>query len=58
MHGMNDTAVRTFADRDHVTLPAVRAMLAAYIDALERILGVPAGGLKLVDESVLEEWFG
>ena len=28
-------------------------MLAAYINALERILGVPAGTLKLVDESVL-----
>ncbi len=58
MHGMNDTAVRTFVDRDHTTLPAARAMLAAYIDALERILGVPAGALKLVDQSVLEEWFG
>jgi AcrR family transcriptional regulator len=58
MHGMNDAAVRTFAEHDRMTLPAVRAMLAAYIDALERILGLPAGTLQLVDESVLEEWFG
>jgi len=59
MHGMNDDAVRTFVSRGPGTtmLPAARAMLAAYIDALERVLGVTPGTLELLDDSVLEEWF-
>lgn len=59
MRGMNDTAVRVFVDRDRgeVTLPAVKTMLAAYTDALERILGLRPQTLELVDESILEEWF-
>ena len=39
------------------SLAAVEAMLAAYIEAMERILGVPAGTLTLVDEAVLREWY-
>ncbi len=59
MHGLNDTAVQAFAEHGEgpATLPAVEAMLAAYEDALERMLGVPAGTFTLVDESMLEEWF-
>lgn len=59
MHGMNDSAVRTFTARAgaEVSLPAVWSMLAAYLDAMERILGVAPGMLHLVDETMLEEWF-
>jgi hypothetical protein len=31
--------------------------VAAYNDALERVLGAPAGSLKLMDAESLEEWF-
>ena len=47
LHGLNDLAVRTFVERDQsgASLAQVEAMLAAYIEAMERILGVPAGTL-------------
>jgi AcrR family transcriptional regulator len=59
LHGLNDLAVRTFVERDEsgASLAQVQAMLAAYIEAMERILGVPAGTLTLVDEGVLQEWY-
>ena len=60
LRGLNDLAVRTFVERDEsgASLAEVQAMLAAYIEAMERILGVPAGTLTLVDEDVLREWYG
>jgi AcrR family transcriptional regulator len=59
LRGLNDLAVRTFVERDEsgASLAQVEAMLAAYIEAMERILGVPAGTLALVDEGVLREWY-
>jgi AcrR family transcriptional regulator len=59
LRGLNDLAVRTFVERDEsgASLAQVEAMLAAYIEAMERILGVPAGALTLVDEGVLREWY-
>ena len=59
LHGLNDLAVRTFVERDEsgVSLAEVEAMVAAYIEAMERILSVPAGTLTLVDEAVLREWY-
>ena len=32
-------------------------MVAAYVEAMERILGVPAGTLTLVDGAALREWY-
>jgi AcrR family transcriptional regulator len=59
LHGLNDAAVRLFLDEDGVgTLAGVLGITRAYVDALERIVGLPAGTLHLVDESVLEEWYG
>jgi AcrR family transcriptional regulator len=59
MHGLNDTAVRSFVDRQtgEITLDAVENLLDAYLEALERILGVPAGSLVLVDRATLREWY-
>jgi AcrR family transcriptional regulator len=34
----------------------MKAILAAYSDALERILGAPSGSLPLVDVNLLKEW--
>jgi hypothetical protein len=31
--------------------------VAAYTDALERVLGAPAGSLTLMDAATLQEWF-
>jgi AcrR family transcriptional regulator len=37
-------------------LPSMRRLTAAYTEAMERILGVPAGRLKLIDEATLKAW--
>jgi AcrR family transcriptional regulator len=33
-------------------------IVAAYTDAIERVLGAPAGSLRLIDEETLHEWLG
>jgi AcrR family transcriptional regulator len=38
-------------------LQRVVSTVAAYNDALERVLGIPAGSLHLISEEMLEEWF-
>ncbi len=60
LHGLNDTAVRLFLERDEggVTLADAEGLALAYADALERILGTPAGTLQLVDTDVLKDWYG
>ncbi|MCL5107984.1 MAG: TetR/AcrR family transcriptional regulator [Chloroflexi bacterium] len=35
----------------------VESLVAAYTDALERILGAPAGSLQVFDVETLKEWF-
>lgn len=45
------------SDRDPDTLSAFENTLAAYMDALERILGAAAGSLHLIDLEMLEAWF-
>jgi AcrR family transcriptional regulator len=59
LHGLNDLAVRTFVDREAsgVALAEVVSMVSAYVAAMERILGVPAGTLDLVPRSALEKWY-
>jgi AcrR family transcriptional regulator len=59
LHGLNDLAVRTFVGREPggVALTEARMMVSAYVEAMERILGVPAGTLDLVPQSALEEWY-
>ena len=60
LHGLNDTAVRLFLEQDEggVTLADAEGLALAYTDALERILGTPAGTLQLVDRDMLKEWYG
>ena len=36
---------------------SVETTVAAYTDALERVLGIPSGSLHLIDTATLEEWF-
>jgi AcrR family transcriptional regulator len=60
LHGLNDTAVRLFLERDEggVTLAGAEGLTLAYTTSLERILGTPAGTLQLVDGDVVKEWYG
>jgi AcrR family transcriptional regulator len=60
LHGLNDTAVRLFLERGEgsVTLADAEGLALGYNEALERILGTPAGTLHLVDRAVLREWYG
>ncbi len=59
IHGLNDTAVHLFVERDEgaATLADAEALAGAYVEAMERILGLPAGSLHLIDRGVLEEWY-
>ena len=34
----------------------IERTVAVYTDAFERVLGVPAGSLTLVDDQTLKEW--
>lgn len=38
-------------------LPRIEARVAAYTDALERVLGAPAGSLPIIDPATLRAWF-
>jgi AcrR family transcriptional regulator len=38
-------------------LPRIESTVAAYTDALERVLGAPRASLQLVDTETLSEWF-
>jgi hypothetical protein len=48
-----------FVERDEgtVALANAEALAAAYVEALERILGLTPGSLHLIDPRVLEEWY-
>jgi AcrR family transcriptional regulator len=59
LQGLNELASELFVKRqaDAITLDEVEQTLSAYIEALERILGVPAGSLPR-QQRTLREWFG
>ncbi len=48
--------LREGADPDE-NLWRAEALVAAYTDAIERVLGAPKGSLPLMDEEALKEWF-
>ncbi|WP_129629829.1 TetR/AcrR family transcriptional regulator [Candidatus Oscillochloris fontis] len=57
--GMGDTFAKALfvADRSAATIAQIERMIAAYNDAIDRVLGVPAGTLHLIDEATTREWF-
>ena len=57
---LNEQAALLFLGRrdDSVSLPTVMRTLAAYGDALERILGLPKGSWHFTDEDAARGWFG
>ena len=44
-------------DPERGDMQRAERIIAAYADAFERILGVPAGSLSLIDDQTLKEWF-
>ena len=57
--GANETATRLFLARraGAVSFEDVECTLAAYTEAYERILGLPAGSWPVMDTQVLHFWF-
>ncbi len=58
--GLSDTIVGHLllaGKAQDVDLPRMESLFAAYNDAVERILGTPAGSLPLVDPALVKEWF-
>ncbi len=59
VHGLNETATQLFLDRldDLVPFEEVECRLRAYVEALERVLGLPAASLAIGDQAALRQWF-
>jgi AcrR family transcriptional regulator len=55
---LGDTLGRLFLsfEPDRDALQRIESTVAAYADALERVLGAPTGSLHLVDAETLKEW--
>ncbi|HYT13045.1 MAG TPA: TetR/AcrR family transcriptional regulator [Candidatus Nitrosopolaris sp.] len=60
MHGFSDQATELFVARqaNTVAFEDIERVVAANTGAFERILGIPAGSLTLIDEPNLRLWFG
>lgn len=60
MLGANEHAGDLYVARqaEQVPFELIEAALAAYPEALERILGAPPGSLRMIDPNVLHEWYG
>ncbi len=58
--GAQEAAGRLFLDcqKGRATIADARRMFGAYQHALERILGVPTGSLRMFDDATLTLWFG
>ena len=59
MLGLNETASRVFLARRAglISFEDVESTVAAYSEAFERILGLPAGSWPLADSKTLHFWF-
>ncbi len=60
IEGFQNRALELFIARQagKVTYQDAERYFASYLDAFERILGAPPGSIKLIDESILREWYG
>ncbi len=58
--GLNEVATELYVARqaNAVTFEHVECALTAYIEAFERILGLRAGSLTMVNGAALRQWFG
>lgn len=60
LQGLNETAGQLFLARkaNGVSLEEVERIFASYWEAFERILGLPSGSWRIVDDDVMQTWFG
>lgn len=60
VQGAQDLAGELFSARqaNEIAFVQVEQRFLAYQEAVERILGVPAGSITFVDPPTLQEWFG
>jgi len=60
IQGLQDEATDLFVARQEnaVTYDEVEARFAAYASAFERLLGVGAGSISLIDKPILQAWYG
>ena len=60
IEGFQNRALELFIARqaNKVTYQDAERYFASYLDAFERILGAAPGSIRLIDESILREWFG
>ena len=60
MQGANEVAIELYFARvaKTISLEAVEQRLGAYVDAYERILGLPTGSFPTPDRATLLQWFG
>jgi AcrR family transcriptional regulator len=60
IEGFQNRALELFIARqaNRVTYEDTERYFASYLDAFERILGASPGSIKLIDESILREWYG
>ncbi|MHB0869152.1 MAG: TetR/AcrR family transcriptional regulator [Chloroflexota bacterium] len=59
LQGLGDSFTQSLLSPEHGggDLGRVESSVAAYNDALERVLGAPSGSVELVDAETLREWF-
>jgi AcrR family transcriptional regulator len=57
--GLGDSLSETLLtyEPEHGSMTYIEQTVAAYTDALERVLGIPSGSLQIVDTETLKEWF-
>ncbi len=60
IEGFQNRALELFIARqaNKVTYEDAERYFASYLDAFERILGASPGSVRLIDETILREWFG
>lgn len=56
MQGFGENFARPFLDPDPGSLSSLMETIAAYTDAMERLIGVPPGSLTLIDEEGMKVW--
>jgi AcrR family transcriptional regulator len=57
--GLNETRTELFLARqaNTISFEEVESRLGAYVEALERVLGLPAASLAIGDQVALRQWF-
>lgn len=57
--GLNETGTELFLARqaNTISFEEVESRLGAYVEALERVLGLPAASLAIGDQVALRQWF-